>query len=111
MLINKNLVLAAATASGIAAIICFRCDAVMENEKAYRRANEAEVSEELLADKEVMMAAVKKNGHMLEYASEELQSDKEVVLAAVAQKGDALCYASEGLRGDKEVMIAAAAVK
>ena len=39
-------------------------------------------SEELKADKEVVLAAVQQNSHALKYAAEELQADKEIVLAA-----------------------------
>ena len=35
-------------------------------------------------DKEVVLAAVAKNGWALDYAAPALQNDKEVVLAAVA---------------------------
>mgnify|MGYP006092223767 CR=1 FL=1 len=74
------------------------------------------------ADKEVVLAAVEKNGSALEYASPELrgeglhnlpdeeqESAKEVVLAAVAQDGLALRHASEALRANKEVAYAAGA--
>jgi len=46
--------------------------------------------------KEVVIAAVAKEGHVLQYyASDELKNDKEVVMAAVAQYGDALYFASD----------------
>ena len=54
------------------------------------------------------LAAVKQNGWALENASEELKADKEVVLAAVQNYGCALYYASDELKADKEVIIAAA---
>ena len=63
--------------------------------------------EDLRADKEVVLAAVKENAYALEYASEGLRADKEVVLEAVQQKSFALQFASEGLRADKEVVLAA----
>ena len=47
--------------------------------------------------------AVAQNGNALEHASDELKADKEVVLAAVTQRGNALSYASDELKGDKEV--------
>ena len=47
-------------------------------------------SDELKADKEVVIAAVTRWGSSLEYASEDLRADKEVVMAAVAQDGRAL---------------------
>ena len=49
------------------------------------------------ADREAVLAAVRKNGSALEYASEALDN-KAVVLAAVRQDGNALNYASEALR-------------
>ena len=53
------------------------------------------------------IAAVKQNGRALEFASEELRADKEVVLAAVQQDGQALWGASEELRGNRQVVLAA----
>ena len=55
-------------------------------------------SEELRADKEVVMAAVKNDGFALEYASEELKADREVVMAAVKNDGDALYFATDEMR-------------
>ena len=64
-------------------------------------------SEEMRADKKVVLAAVQQNGTTLEYASEEMRGDKEVVLAAVQQNGNgALKYASAEMRADKEVVLA-----
>jgi hypothetical protein len=57
-------------------------------------------SEELLADREFVLAAVKRDGHALGYASEELCADREVVLAAVTQDGNAIQHASEELGAD-----------
>ena len=54
-----------------------------------------------------MLAAVKKNGFALRYASQQLRGDREVVLAAVKQDGDALCHASAELAGDREMELAA----
>ena len=34
----------------------------------------------LKADKEVVLAAVKKNGYVLQYADKKLKADKEIVL-------------------------------
>jgi lambda repressor-like predicted transcriptional regulator len=67
-------------------------------------------SEELKADKEIVMAAVKENGYVLRDASEELKADKEIVMAAVEQNGDAFDYASEALKADKEIVLAAVKV-
>ncbi len=41
-------------------------------------------------NKEIVLAAVKKTGLALEFASENLKNDKEVVIAAVKQDGNAL---------------------
>ena len=67
---------------------------------------------ELIADKEVVIAAVSTDGHALEYASDDLQADKEVVLAA-AKSDDPfghgymiLEYASDELKADKDVIMA-----
>ena len=61
----------------------------------------------LMVDREVVLATVRQNGVLLEYASEELRGDREVVLAAVQQNGVALGYASEELRTDHEIALAA----
>ena len=63
--------------------------------------------EALRADREVVLAAVKKQGMALEYAAEPLRSDREVVLAAVKKTGGALRYACPELRDDREVVLAA----
>jgi len=61
------------------------------------------------ADREMVIAAVMRNGWALEYASAELQADKEVVLAAVTKNAGALMYASAELKADKEIVLAAVA--
>ena len=63
--------------------------------------------EKLKVDKEVILAAVKQNGHALEFADEKLKADKEVVLAALKQSGYALEYADEKLKADKKIVLAA----
>jgi hypothetical protein len=64
-------------------------------------------STKLRADREVVMAAVRKRGAALQYASSKLRGDREVVMAAVRKRGAALQYASSKLRGDREVVMAA----
>ena len=64
-------------------------------------------SERLRAIKNVVMAAVQKNGQALFWASSDLRADKEVVMSVVHRCGRALAYASEHLCADKEVVIAA----
>jgi hypothetical protein len=64
-------------------------------------------SDDLKKDKEVVLNAVKNDGYALRYASDDLKKDKEVVLAAVKQNGLSLLYASEELKKDKDVAMAA----
>ena len=77
------------------------------------------VSKEVLADREVILAAVKKDARALKFASVELKSDREIVLAAVQQDASRLKpdpkYASAALRAvasvelhaDREIVLAA----
>ena len=53
---------------------------------------------------------VRENGKELELLSDELRNDREVVLAAVRQSGSVLeyWYASEALKGDREVVLVVA---
>ena len=73
-------------------------EVVLAAVKEYGDALEHAVPEVL--DKEVVLTAVKEYGGALEHASLEMCADKEVVLAAVKQYGDALQYASEELKND-----------
>lgn len=65
------------------------------------------IADDFCNDRELVLAAVNRNGCMLEYASAELRNDKDVVLAAVNKNGGSLQYASEALRNDKEIVLAA----
>ena len=58
-------------------------------------------------DRKIVLAAVKKEGEDLKYASKELRSDREIVLAAVKQNGEVLSYTSEKLHLDREIVLAA----
>ncbi len=69
----------------------------------------AYADEKLLADKELILNAVKTDGQALYYASKELRDDKDVVLEAVKNKWLIVKYASKRLRGDKDVAMAAIA--
>ena len=40
------------------------------------------------------MAAIKKNGYALEFASDELKNDREIVMNAIKKRGKALKFAS-----------------
>ena len=53
------------------------------------------------ADRDVVMAVVRRNGRALSFASQALRADRGVVLAAVANDGFALLYASPALRSDR----------
>ena len=63
-----------------------------------------EASDALKNDREVVIAAVTRNGLALEYASNHLKNNKEVVMAAVKQYGYVLRYASKELQKDEDVL-------
>ena len=65
------------------------------------------VSESLKNEKVIVLEAVKQDGYALEHASEELRNNKDIVLEAVRQKPRSLRYASEQLKDDKDIMMAA----
>ena len=65
------------------------------------------VYNELKDNKAIVLAAVTNNGEALRYASPRLRGDKDVVLAAVTNNGEALSYTSPRLRDDKDVVLAA----
>ena len=58
---------------------------------------------ETITDKTEALAAVKNDGFALEHVSDELKADKEVVMAAAKNVG-ALEYASEELKADPEIL-------
>ena len=76
--------------------------AVQQNGMQLRYANVV-----LRKDKEVVMAAVQQCGGMLQWAGAELRQDKAVVTAAVKQNARALEWASDNLKDDKDVVTAA----
>eukprot|EP00971_Amphidinium_carterae_P025548 503982-Amphidinium_carterae.1 len=51
-------------------------------------------AEEYKGDREIVLAAVQKDGRALEHAAEECKRNREIVLAAVQQDGTALRYAA-----------------
>ena len=61
----------------------------------------------LKADHEIVLAAVQQNGHALGYAAMPLKADREIVLAAMQQNGRAIEYAAMSLMADREFMLAA----
>jgi len=54
----------------------------------------------LKADRDVVLAAVKKNGHALLWAARELKADIDIVLNAVLSNEYAIDYASDELKAD-----------
>lgn len=62
---------------------------------------------DLRDNKQVVLAAVKKYGSSLRYASKRLRDDRDVVYAAVSKHGYALEYASKRLRDDRDIVWAA----
>ena len=63
-------------------------------------------STEMQADREIVLAAVTKNGAALEYASTEMQADRKIVLAAVTKNGAALKFASAEMQADRKFVLA-----
>ena len=64
-------------------------------------------SPKLRGDRDVVLAALSKNGVALRYAAPELRRDRDVVLAALSSSDVALRYASPELRRDRDVVLAA----
>jgi len=60
-------------------------------------------STHLFFDKEVVLAAVTKDGSALRYASEELRADKEVLLSAMNQNLESIEYASNKFPFDQQI--------
>lgn len=65
------------------------------------------LSSGLKDNKEVVLAAVNKDGCSLRFASLKLRDNKEVVLAAVEQSGMAISYVSDRFRSDKQILLIA----
>jgi len=59
------------------------------------------------ADRELVLAALRKSAGALRHAAPELQADREVVLAAVRKDGDALKHAAPTLLADHEIVLEA----
>ena len=67
----------------------------------------ATAPQHVLANKEVVLAAVTQDGSALQFAAPALKADLEIVLAAVQQDGRCLKNASEACKKDKDVVLAA----
>lgn len=63
------------------------------------------IDEDLRNDREVLLAALKVDGHALQYASEELQRDTTIVYAALRETAFALQHVPEDLRRNPEVVL------
>lgn len=66
-----------------------------------------EIPDFLLANREFILAAVKLNGLVLEFAGSNLKADREIVLAAVSNHGAAIRHADALLKADKEIALIA----
>jgi Domain of unknown function (DUF4116) len=76
----------------------------------YMNADEVDFSEiplNFISDHDVMMAAVLRDGSLLEFASRMLRNDRDLVCAAVRHDGMALEFAGAELKNDREVVWAA----
>lgn len=62
---------------------------------------------DLQADRDVVLAAVRADGHALRYADEALRGDSEVVMAAVLETGMALRHATGAALQDRQVVLTA----
>eukprot|EP00928_Gymnodinium_smaydae_P047656 TRINITY_DN31811_c0_g1_i1.p1 TRINITY_DN31811_c0_g1~~TRINITY_DN31811_c0_g1_i1.p1 ORF type:complete len:254 (-),score=60.18 TRINITY_DN31811_c0_g1_i1:288-1049(-) len=67
----------------------------------------ADAPAEIRADREVVLAAVARNGCALEFASDELRADRDVVLAAGEEDAYAFEFAASALWADRDVVLAA----
>eukprot|EP00413_Alexandrium_margalefii_P029024 CAMPEP_0204578690 /NCGR_PEP_ID=MMETSP0661-20131031/43072_1 /ASSEMBLY_ACC=CAM_ASM_000606 /TAXON_ID=109239 /ORGANISM="Alexandrium margalefi, Strain AMGDE01CS-322" /LENGTH=213 /DNA_ID=CAMNT_0051587643 /DNA_START=103 /DNA_END=744 /DNA_ORIENTATION=+ len=61
----------------------------------------------LPADRELVLAALRKSAGALRHAAPELKADREVVLAAVRKDGDALKHAAPVLLADRDIVLEA----
>eukprot|EP00434_Breviolum_minutum_P028589 symbB.v1.2.025294.t1/scaffold2445.1/size151041/22 len=55
------------------------------------------------SNREIVLAAVRRDGVALAYASEDLRGDAEVLAAAAASDASSLQYASETMRNEYEI--------
>lgn len=77
-------------------------EAIRQNPNAFQNADAS-----LQDDKEFMLEATSINGLVLNNASSRLQADKDVALSAVSTTGLALGHVDYSLRNDKDVVLAA----
>ena len=58
-------------------------------------------------DKEMFLAAIKKDRGFFKYASDKLKNDREFVLDLVGVDGGVLEFASDELKNDREIVLKA----
>ena len=63
--------------------------------------------EDIRADRQMVLQAVRQNGTVLQYAPEDIRADEEIVLQAIRQNPMALQYASEFIRSNSRHVLAA----
>lgn len=61
-------------------------------------------SENIRANKEIVLEVVSKDANKLKYVAGELNDDEEVVMAAIERDGSALEYVSDRLKNDPEII-------
>jgi len=66
-----------------------------------------DVDEEWQADREIVLAAVKLDGHAILYAAPEMRLDREIVLAAVTESGLALRHMNADMCKDRDIVLTA----
>lgn len=65
------------------------------------------LANDLRDDKEVVLAAIKKNANTIMYASKRLRDDDFIVFEAVNRSGSVLKYASDRLKDDRDIVMTA----
>ena len=79
----------------------------VKNSKSTQISQIVPILNELCADRDLLLTAVKNGNDALRYAPYELRADREVVMAAVQNNGETLFWASDELRADRQVVLAA----
>jgi hypothetical protein len=87
---DRAVVLAAASLDAMAASIALK-----------------EADPQLLADKEIIVAALRNDVSLLTYAAVSLKGDRDVMMMAVTTSGSTLRHASAALRDDRDIVLAA----
>eukprot|EP00927_Polykrikos_kofoidii_P012804 TRINITY_DN15546_c0_g1_i2.p1 TRINITY_DN15546_c0_g1~~TRINITY_DN15546_c0_g1_i2.p1 ORF type:complete len:239 (-),score=53.96 TRINITY_DN15546_c0_g1_i2:112-828(-) len=67
----------------------------------------ADAPPHVCADREVVLAAVCRNGCALEFASDALRGDRDLALIAIAEDGNACKFVAGSLWADRDIVLAA----